>query len=144
MGACGLPRGAGERINIAEKESAMNIKVLSKSGVPIYEQIQQQIKNEIISGNLKQGEALPSIRSLAADLKISVITTKRAYEELEKEGLVYSVQGKGFYVDNPDLNYLEEKRTLGIEESLAKWIEEAKQAGLHKSEAENMLKILWE
>lgn len=122
----------------------MNIKVLTKSGVPIYEQIGQQIKDEIVSGNLKQGEPLPSIRSLAADLKISVITTKRAYEELEKEGLIYSVQGKGFYVDNPDLNYLEEKRTLGIEDSLAKWIEEAKQAGLSKSEAEDMLGILWD
>lgn len=122
----------------------MNIKILSKSGIPIYEQIQQQIKDEILSGKLVQGDSLPSIRSLAADLKISVITTKRAYEELEKEGLIYSVQGKGFYVDNPDLDYLEEKRTLCMEEALEEWIAKAKQAGLTKNEAEDMLRLLWE
>lgn len=122
----------------------MNIKILSKSGIPIYEQIQQQIKDEILSGKLVQGDSLPSIRSLAADLKISVITTKRAYEELEKEGLIYSVQGKGFYVDNPDMDYLEEKRTLCMEEALAEWIAKAKQAGLTKNEAEDMLRLLWE
>lgn len=122
----------------------MNIKVLSKSGVPIYEQISAQIKNEIISGNLPQGEPLPSIRNLAADLKISVITTKRAYEELEKEGLIYSVAGKGFYVDNPDMAYLEEKRTLSLEEDLTKWIEHAKEAGLSLEEAVSMMHIIWE
>jgi GntR family transcriptional regulator len=121
----------------------MNIKVLTKSGVPIYEQISEQIKNEIVSGNLQQGEPLPSIRSLAADLKISVITTKRAYEELEREGLIYSVAGKGFYVDNPDMSYLEEKRTLGIEDELAKWIDSAKEAGLSKEDAVSMINILW-
>ena len=122
----------------------MNIKVLSKSGVPIYEQISAQIKNEIVSGNLPQGEPLPSIRNLAADLKISVITTKRAYEELEKEGLIYSVAGKGFYVDNPDMAYLEEKRTLSLEEDLTKWIEHAKEAGLSLEEAVSMMHIIWE
>ncbi|MBD5106135.1 MAG: GntR family transcriptional regulator [Lachnospiraceae bacterium] len=121
----------------------MNIKVLTKSGVPIYEQISQQIKNEIVSGNLKQGEPLPSIRSLAADLKISVITTKRAYEELEKEGLIYSVAGKGFYVDNPDMSYLEEKRTLSLEDDLTKWIESAKEAGLSKEDVISMISIIW-
>ncbi|MCR5835760.1 MAG: GntR family transcriptional regulator [Lachnospiraceae bacterium] len=121
----------------------MNIKVLTKSGVPIYEQITEQIKNEIVSGNLKQGEPLPSIRSLAADLKISVITTKRAYEELEKEGLIYSVAGKGFYVDNPDMSYLEEKRTLGLEDELTKWIDSAKEAGLAKEDVISMISIIW-
>lgn len=122
----------------------MNIKINSKSGVAIYEQIEQQIKNEILNGALKEGEPLPSIRSLAADLKISVITTKRAYEELEKEGMIYSVAGKGFFVDNPDLQYLEEKRTLGIEEELGKVISNARAAGLTKAEIKDMVDILLE
>jgi GntR family transcriptional regulator len=122
----------------------MNIKINSKSGVAIYEQIEQQIKNEILNGALKEGEPLPSIRSLAADLKISVITTKRAYEELEKEGMIYSVAGKGFFVDNPDLQYLEEKRTLSIEEELGKVISNARAAGLTKAEIKDMVDILLE
>ena len=72
----------------------MNIKVLTKSGLPIYEQIERQIKDKIVAGELKEGEPLPSIRALAADLKISVITIKRAYEDLEKEGMIYSVRAK--------------------------------------------------
>jgi GntR family transcriptional regulator len=122
----------------------MNIKINSKSGVAIYEQIEQQIKNEILNGALEEGEPLPSIRSLAADLKISVITTKRAYEELEKEGMIYSVAGKGFFVDNPDLQYLEEKRTLSIEEELGKVISNARAAGLTKAEIKDMVDILLE
>jgi GntR family transcriptional regulator len=122
----------------------MNIKINSKSGVAIYEQIEHQIKNEILNGMLKEGEPLPSIRSLAADLKISVITTKRAYEELEKEGMIYSVAGKGFFVDNPDLQYLEEKRTLIIEEELGKVISNARAAGLTKAEIKDMVDILLE
>ena len=78
----------------------MNVNVQTKSGLPIYEQIERQIKEMIVSGELKEGEMLPSIRSLAADVKISVITVKRAYEDLEAEGMIYSVQGKGFFVDN--------------------------------------------
>jgi GntR family transcriptional regulator len=122
----------------------MNLKIQSKSGVPIYEQIEQQIKEEILAGRLGIGEPLPSIRSLAADLKISVITTKRAYEELEKEGMIYSVAGKGFFVDNPDFQYLEEKRTLGIEDELKSILDKAKQAGLTKAELMDMIDILWE
>jgi GntR family transcriptional regulator len=122
----------------------MNLKIQSKSGVPIYEQIEQQIKEEILAGRLGIGEPLPSIRSLAADLKISVITTKRAYEELEKEGMIYSVAGKGFFVDNPDFQYLEEKRTLGIEDELKSILDKAKQVGLTKEELMDMIDILWE
>ena len=76
----------------------MNIFIDNKSGTPIYDQIYSQIKNQIISGALKENEALPSIRGLARDLRISFITTKRAYEELEKEGFVYTVPAKGCYV----------------------------------------------
>lgn len=122
----------------------MNIKVLTKSGLPIYEQIERQIKDSIVSGELKENDALPSIRALAADLKISVITIKRAYEDLEKEGMIYSVQGKGFFVDNPDLQYMKEKKTLGLEERLLEWVSGAKDSGMSLEEATDMLTILWE
>ena len=122
----------------------MNINVQTKSGIPIYEQIERQIKNMIVNGELKEGEMLPSIRALASDIKISVITIKRAYEDLGKEGMIYSVQGKGFYVDNPDLQYMKEKATVGMEESLADWVEAAKKSGMSKEEAMDMLDILWE
>ena len=122
----------------------MNINVQTKSGLPIYEQIERQIKDMIVSGTLKEGESLPSIRTLAADSKISVITVKRAYEDLEKEGMIYSVQGKGFYVDNPDLQYIKEKKTLSIEEKLGEWVDLAKAAGMTIDEAQDMLGILWE
>lgn len=122
----------------------MNISIQSKSGIPIYEQITKQLRDAITNGELKAGEPLPSIRGLAAELAISVITTKRAYEDLEKEGMVYSVPGKGFFVDNPDLDFLAEKQTLGLEEGLAKWVTEAKKAGLGKTEAMDMLEILYD
>ena len=122
----------------------MNINVQTKNGLPIYEQIERQIKELIISGQLKEGEPLPSIRALAADVKISVITVKRAYEDLEKEGMIYSVQGKGFYVDNPDLQYVKEKETLGMEERLSQWVSDAKKTGMTKQEALDALEILWE
>lgn len=121
----------------------MNISIQSKSGTPIYEQIEKQIREKIISGGLAEGEALPSIRGLAADLKISVITIKRAYEDLEKEHMIYSVQGKGFYVDNPALEYMKEKQTVGLEDQLGTWIEDAKKGGISKQEAMDMLDILW-
>lgn len=122
----------------------MNLKIFSKSDIPIYEQIERQLKQEILEGNIKSGEALPSIRSLAADLKISVITTKRAYEELEKDGMIYSVPGKGFFVDNPDIQYLAEKRTLNIETELSSLLSDAKRAGIKKDEFIDMINILWE
>jgi GntR family transcriptional regulator len=121
----------------------MNIRIHSKSGTPIYEQIGQQIKGEILAGGLKAGEPLPSIRSLASDLRISVITTKRAYEELEKEGMVYSVPGKGFYVDNPDFQLLEEKRIHGVEEELTEVLVKCRNAGISKEEVKEMVGILW-
>jgi len=122
----------------------MNINIQSKSSVPIYEQIKNQIKDNIISGTVKEGEPLPSIRNLARDLKISVITTKRAYEELEKEGLIYSVAGKGFYVDSPDTGYLVEKKVQGLEEQMDEVLSLCKRAGLTKEDVKDMLDILWE
>lgn len=122
----------------------MNINIQSKSSVPIYEQIKNQIKDSIIAGEMKEGEPIPSIRNLARDLKISVITTKRAYEELEKEGLIYSVAGKGFYVDNPDTGYLIEKKVQGLEEQLDAVLRLCKEAQLSKEEVKDMVDILWE
>lgn len=122
----------------------MNLVVQTKSGTPIYEQIEKQLKEEILAGRLRTGEPLPSIRSLAADLKISVITTKRAYEDLEKEGMIYSVPGKGFFVDNPDLQYLQEKKTIRLEENLKEIISQAKQSGISKADFASMVDIFWE
>lgn len=122
----------------------MKFVLKTKSGAPIYEQIEMQIKEAIVRKELAEGEPLPSIRSLAADLKISVITTKRAYEDLEKEGMIYSVPGKGFFVDNPDLNYLEEKRTVNMEVELLEFIKKAKASGLEKQALLDMVDILWE
>lgn len=122
----------------------MNIMIQTKSGLPIYEQIERQIKEMIVSGQMKEGEPLPSIRALAADVKISVITVKRAYEDLEQEGMIYSVQGKGFFVDNPDVQYVKEKEKVGLEERLGEWVNEAKKSGMTKREAIDMIDILWE
>lgn len=122
----------------------MNINIKSKGGVPIYTQISSQIKEHILTGQIKKGDALPSIRALSADLKISVITTKKAYEELEGEGMIYSVPGKGFFVDDPDLEYLEEKRTLNIEEELNNLIDKARNVKISKREFLEMIDILWE
>lgn len=122
----------------------MNLRIESKSGVPIYEQIVKQLKEEIIKGGLKEGEGLPSIRSLAADLKISVITTKRAYEELEQEGMIYSVPGKGFFVDNPDLEYLAEKEVQGVEQELSSMLIKCRKAGLSKEDVKELVELLWE
>ena len=122
----------------------MNIKIQTKSGEPIYAQIVRQIKDLMINNTLTKGESLPSIRSLAMELKISVITTKRAYEELEKEGLIYSVPGKGFYVDSVDVQYMEEKKVQGVEEELVQLIEKCKKAGISLEVVKDMVEILWE
>lgn len=122
----------------------MNISIQPKSGIPIYEQIENQLRECILSKELKQGDMLPSIRSLAKDLKISVITTKRAYEELETEGLVYSVAGKGFYVDDPDVEYLEDKKVKGIEEQVEAVLKVCQQANLSKEDVLALVDLLWE
>ena len=122
----------------------MNIKIQSKGGTPIYTQISSQIKDAILAKNLTKDDALPSIRALSADLKVSVITTKKAYEELEKEGMIYSVPGKGFFVDDPDIEYLAEKKTLGVEEELVLLIQKAKLADINRTAFVDMVNILWE
>ena len=122
----------------------MNIQIMSKSGLPIHEQIERGIKDAIVNAELNKGDSLPSIRSLAADLKISVITTKRAYKDLEKEGMIYSVPGKGFFVDDPDLEYLLEKRNVGFEEDIKALVEKAKAANMSKDDILCMLDVFWE
>ena len=120
----------------------MNIVISNMTGVPIYEQIKEQIKTAIFSGELKDSELLPSIRGLAKDLQISVITTMRAYNDLEQEGFVVNVQGKGCYVkpQNPDL--LREQKLREIEENLLNAISTARLCKLSDKELFDMLKLL--
>ena len=122
----------------------MRILLSNSSPEPIYEQIARQVRAQIISGDLQEGALLPSIRALAHDLQISVITTKRAYEELEKEGLIDSVGGKGTFVaaQNPEL--LKEKRMKLVEEKLGAAVAEARLLGIGPSELGEMLKLLYE
>ena len=122
----------------------MNIIISEKSNVPIYEQIMRQIKEGILNHELLPDEMLPSIRQLAKDLQISVITTKRAYEELEAEGMIYSVPQKGFYVSPKKLEILREKKLQLIESGLLQVIKEGKSAGLTVEEVKSMVELLWE
>ena len=94
----------------------MNIILSNSSGVPIYEQIEEQIKSQIMTGDLKEGDALPSMRVLAKDLKISIITTKRAYEDLERDGFIESVTGKGSFVKGINSDMVKENMMFAIEE----------------------------
>ena len=93
----------------------MNIIISNSSNTPIYEQIKEQIKNKIVSNELKTGELLPSIRNLAKDLRVSVITTKNAYDELEREGYVETIPGKGTYVANKNIELIKEEQLQKIE-----------------------------
>lgn len=121
----------------------MKIIIQPQGTLAIYEQIVNQLKNAIVTGELQAGEALPSIRALAAELNVSVITTKRAYEELEKEGLIRSVAGKGFYVCEYNTDYLKEKQLMMLEKRLAEIIMEAKQAGLNCEQLVEMVEALF-
>ncbi len=121
----------------------MKIVIQPQGTLAIYEQIVNQLKNAIVTGELSAGEALPSIRSLAGDLNVSVITTKRAYEDLEKEGLIRSVPGKGFYVCEYNTDYLMEKQLVMLEKRLAEVIGDAKQAGLTAEDIKEMIDALY-
>ncbi|HFL3828455.1 TPA: GntR family transcriptional regulator [Clostridioides difficile] len=122
----------------------MKIIVSNSSNEPIYEQISNQIKGMILKGELNEGERLPSIRGLAKDLQISVITTKRAYDELEKEGFIETMQGKGSFVAGQNKELIREKKLKIIEEKLFDVVEESRLLGLNYKEVEEMLKILFE
>lgn len=122
----------------------MQIIISNSSKDPIYEQIGQQVKSLILSGELQEGEAIPSMRKLAKDLQISVITTKRAYEELEKSGFIYSIVGKGSFVAEQNLEVVREKKLKVIEEQLGAVITNSKEIGLEIEELQDLMKILYE
>lgn len=121
------------------------MRIIIQNGLnqPIYDQIRGQIKNLILKGELSEGEQLPSIRNLAKELQISVITTKRAYEELEREGFIETVAGKGSYVAAQDRELLREKKLQIIEERLQGAVIEGRQLGLTIEELYEILKILY-
>ena len=118
------------------------MKLLQNSGIPIYQQIADQLKADILAGKLKEGDYLPSIRGLARDLKISVITTMKAYEQLEAEGLVTASQGKGFYVNAQDSEMLKEQHMRKVEEALQEAILAADLAGMTHTELKQTLEAL--
>lgn len=122
----------------------MYLTVSTTSNLPIYEQIVNQIRDCIVRRELVPKEALPSIRALAKDLEISVITTKRAYEELEKEGLIESISQKGFYVCEYNLDIVKEKQTVLLEDRFTAVIKDAKKAGLSLSDIQDMIAVLYE
>ena len=122
----------------------MEIFIQGNDSLPIYEQIVREMKKAIGKGELLPGDMLPSIRSLARDLEISVITTKRAYEELEKQELIYSVAGKGFYVKEPDRERLREEQLRQIEMKLSDIIREGSELGLTIEDMKMMLDTLYE
>ena len=121
----------------------MKIIISNSSPDPIYEQVTKQVKEQILSGDLDEGEALPSIRKLAKDLMISVITTKRAYEELEKEGFIDTVGGKGTFVAMQNKELLKEKKMQSVEEKLSDSVSEARRLGIKLNDLKSMLSILY-
>lgn len=122
----------------------MNIIISNTSKEPIYEQITKQIKNNILNEILQEGEALPSIRNLAQELKISVITTKRAYEELERQGFIETIPGKGSYVAPQNREMLRERKMKIVEDKLLDAIKEAAIIGISKEDLKEMLDILYD
>jgi GntR family transcriptional regulator len=121
----------------------MKIIISNSSPDPIYEQVCKQIKAQIISGDLAEGQSLPSIRKLAKDLQISVITTKRAYEELEKEGFIDPVGGKGCFVAVQNEALLKEKKMKTVEEQLSDAVLKAKKMNISLAELNQMMQILY-
>ncbi|TNJ66384.1 GntR family transcriptional regulator [Paenibacillus hemerocallicola] len=121
----------------------MNLSVSLASGEPIYAQIKEQIKKQILSGQLREGEPLPSIRNLAHDLQISVITTKRAYDELEQEGLVVSVAGKGTFVSEKNKESIREVKYRQLEEGIRRIVAESKALGVRKEELASLIELFY-
>ena len=121
----------------------MDIIISNAGGVPIYDQITRQVKGLILRGELKEGGALPSMRLLARELRISVITTKRAYEELEREGFITTVPGKGCFVAPQDPELAREETLRRVEEHLTRAVEAAKSGGVTLEEMTDTLNILY-
>ena len=121
----------------------MDIILSNASGKPIYEQISDQVKEQIMSGALSAGDALPSMRLLAKELRISVITTKRAYEELERDGFLENVPGKGCFVAPQNRELLREAQLRKVEEKLSQAVEEARKGAFPLEELQEMLDLLY-
>ena len=121
----------------------MDIIISNSVDTPLYEQVKEQIKNKIVANELKAGELLPSIRSLAKDLRISVITTKNAYDELEREGYVETIPGKGTYVANKNTELIKEEQLQKVEGLIDTAVSIAKISGISKDEIKEMLDILY-
>ena len=121
----------------------MHILISNSSKEPIYNQIKDQIKGLVLSGELKEGDVLPSMRQLAKDLHVSVITTKRAYEELEKEGFIFSVVGKGSFVSEQNNEMILERKRIAIEEQLIAAIQNSKEIGVDLGELTELLTMLY-
>ena len=119
----------------------MNIYIDNKRGTPIYDQIYTQIKNQIISGDLKEDELLPSIRNLAKDLRISVITTKRAYDELERDGFIYTLPAKGCFVAPKNVELLREENLKKMEELMQEIVRLAASCNISKEELMEMFRV---
>ena len=126
------------------KGETVDIIISNSNKKPIYEQITSQIKNQIITGELKEGDALPSMRLLAKELRISVITTKRAYEELEKDGFIETATGRGSFVAGKNIEFIKEEQLRIAEEHLFKSVEIAKSSGISLDELMEVLKTLYE
>ena len=122
----------------------MKILLKNSSERPIYEQIKQQVKENILKGHVIPGEHLPSMRELAQDLSVSVITTKRAYEDLEKDGFVFTIRGKGTFVKEQDSSILKEKQFIVIESLAKSMSKEAKTIGMTLSELQEILALIYE
>lgn len=122
----------------------MFIRLSNASDKPIYEQISEQMKQAILSGKLKPGDALPSIRSLAKDLKISVMTTKRAYQDLERDGFIETFAGKGSFVAERNQEFIREELFKQVEEHIQKAVQTAKISGMTKDELLDLVNVLVE
>ena len=122
----------------------MDIILTNSSGKPIYEQIADQVREQILSGALSAGDALPSMRVLAKELRISVITTKRAYEELERDGFLDNVPGKGCFVAPQNRELLREAQLRRVEDVLAQAVDEARKGGFSLSELQELLTLLYQ
>ncbi len=122
----------------------MDIIISNNSEVPIYRQLKEQIKEAVLSGSLREGDILPSIRSLANETRVSVLTTRRAYEELEQEGFIKTVHGKGSFVASKSVDFLREARLKEVEQKLTEAYEAGRTVGVTKGEMHDMMDILYE
>lgn len=122
----------------------MDIIISNISGIPLYEQIEEQMKSQIMTGKLKEGDALPSMRILAKELKISIITTKRAYEDLERDGFIYSITGKGSFVKGINSDIVKENMMFAIQELLESAVDKAILGKITLDELQETLRLLYE